>query len=406
MHWKLESQGLLHPGDSLARSPHYVSHEQVYGKLKERYNRQHGFGIKTEIVLPSSKSRATLITSEPQMVIQQLLIDPRVRPEDFLFNDKNDPFAPPSANLDYIADLNTGLSYLATWKKLITKPGKLILCPIVTYIDGAVTGQFVDLSITAVKIALRIHTSVAHKMPYLWGTIGCIPQPTKVKSGGQRELVDSGHHDGTISCFEMLNNEGRVLQEETKKRGKNAGKEVNALKTDSLQKAQDLYAMLDHIRTGLIKLQKEGLKWNLIYNGWTFNDVEFVFFVSFMRCDTDEADRLCSAYTNKTWNVKQLCRHWCCPTDQSDNIRAKFKMKTTKMIGKLVEKKDMEGLKRLSQHNLHNAFHRMRFGVHTDQGVHDACPLEMLHATLLGHFPGIRDSFFINVAQHQSQQRD
>jgi len=359
MRWKLESQGLLHPGESLAKSPHYIGREQVYRKLKERYNRLHGFGIKTEIVLPGSKSRATLITSELCMVIQQLLTDPRVRPECYLFNDKNEPFAPPPADLDYIADLNTGLSYLETWKKLITKPGKQILCPIVIYIDGAATGQFVDLPITAVKIALGIHTRVARETPYLWGAIGYIPQPTKVKSGGQRKLVDSGYHDGTIPYFEVLDNEGWVLEEETKKRGKKAAKDVNTKKTDALQKAQDLHAMLDHILAGLIKLQKEGLKWDLIYNGRTFNDVEFVFFVPFVRCDTDEADRLCGAYTNRTARVKQLCRYCCCPTDQSNNIRAKFKKKTPKMIGKLVEKRDTEGLKMLSQQNLNNAFHRL-----------------------------------------------
>jgi len=54
MRWKLESQGLLHPGESLAKSPHYISREQVCKKLKERYNRLHGFGIKTEIALPGS----------------------------------------------------------------------------------------------------------------------------------------------------------------------------------------------------------------------------------------------------------------------------------------------------------------------------------------------------------------
>jgi len=81
-------------------------------------------------------------------------------------------------------------------------------------------------------------------------------------------------------------------------RGKNAAKDVNTLKTDALQKAQDLHALLDHVLAGLIKLQKEGLKWDLIYNGQTFNDVEFVFFVPFMWCNADEADRLCGAYTN------------------------------------------------------------------------------------------------------------
>jgi len=33
MRWKLESQGLLHPGESLAKSPHFVSREQVHRKL-------------------------------------------------------------------------------------------------------------------------------------------------------------------------------------------------------------------------------------------------------------------------------------------------------------------------------------------------------------------------------------
>jgi len=60
------------------------------------------------------------------MVMQQLLTDPRVLPQGYLFNNKNDPFSPPSADFDYIADLNTGLSYLETWKKLITKLGKQI----------------------------------------------------------------------------------------------------------------------------------------------------------------------------------------------------------------------------------------------------------------------------------------
>jgi len=183
MRWKLESQGLLRPGES----PHCVSREQVHSKPKEGCNRQHGFGIKTEIVLPGNKSGAMLITGEPCMVMQQLPMDPRVRPKCCLFNDKNDPFAPPSANADCIADLNTGPSHPETWKKPMTEPSKQILCPIVIHIDGAAAGHFVDLPITAVKIALGIHTSVAREKPHLQGTIGCIPQPTKVKTGGQRE---------------------------------------------------------------------------------------------------------------------------------------------------------------------------------------------------------------------------
>jgi len=55
--------------------------------------------------------------------------------------------------------------------------------------------------------------------------------------------------------------DGCWLQEETKKRGtsKNAGQAINVLKMDSLQKAQDPHAALDHMLAGLMKLQKEGL---------------------------------------------------------------------------------------------------------------------------------------------------
>jgi len=177
MWWKLESQGLLHPGGSLAKSPHHISREQVHRRPKEHCNRAHGFGIKTEIVLPGSKSRALSIASELHMVMQQLPMDPRVRPERCLFNDKNNPFAPTAADSDHIADLNTGLSCLETWKKPMTKPGKQVLCPIVICIDGAAAGQFVDLPITAVKIALGICTRVAREKPHPAACKGQIREP-------------------------------------------------------------------------------------------------------------------------------------------------------------------------------------------------------------------------------------
>jgi len=63
-------------------------------------------------------------------------------PQGYLMFDE-DPFAPPSDELDYIADLNIGKSYLETHKKLITKPRKQILMPTPLYIDGAATGHFV-----------------------------------------------------------------------------------------------------------------------------------------------------------------------------------------------------------------------------------------------------------------------
>ena len=68
----------------------------------------------------------------------------------------NDPFAPPPATINEIGNINTGRAYTETYKKLITKPGKQVLFPVIFYIDGAATGHFVDLKITAVKFTFGI----------------------------------------------------------------------------------------------------------------------------------------------------------------------------------------------------------------------------------------------------------
>ena len=38
--------------------------------------------------------------------------------------------------------------------------------------------------------------------------------------------------------------------------------------------------------------------------------------------------------------------------------------------------------------------YRIRFGAHIECGIHGACPMEMLHALLLGIFKYVRDCLF------------
>jgi hypothetical protein len=54
----------------------------------------------------------------------------------------------------------------------------------------------------------------------------------------------------------------------------------------------------------------------------------------------------------------------------------------------------MDGLRALSQHPNDNVWHGLQFGAHSQEGVHGSCPLEMLHALLLGIFMYISDCFF------------
>jgi hypothetical protein len=382
MRWHLETVGRLNPRESLYKSPHFISRDKLYKELKIRYNRNLGYGNVTEIILPSTKAKVKIVWNESKMVIQSLLTDPRIQPEHYLwFND--DPLAVPPADLDYISDLNTGKSYTETYKKLITKPGKQVLCPIIIYTDAAATGQFVDNPITAVKIALGIHTRKAREQGLFWDIIGYIPSPTKVKSKGQRQLVDSGHADGAIPYYEMMDDEGEL------KASKKGNVEVH--------KSQDLHSMLDVILASLVRLFKNGLTWTLVYNGKVYKDLELVFYVPFIRCDTDEADKLCGSYTSRGKNVSQLCRYCMCPTMESDNEFAKYRKKTPEYIQKWVDKQDLVKLRELSQQCIENALYKVRFGAHSVQGVHGATPIEMLHAMLLGIFARVRDTFFFQV---------
>ena len=162
-------------------------------------------------------------------------------------------------------------------------------------------------------------------------------------------------------------------------------------------KAQDLHAMLHEILRNYVKLQASGFKWDLCYNDRCYKNVEFVLFTPFLKLDSDEAEKLCGKYTSRTGNVKCLCRYCECPTEDTDKPYARYPLKTTAKIKGMVEANDLEGLRDISQQKIHNAMYNLRFGSHNKQGVHGACPMEMLHAIDLGIFRYIRDSFFDQI---------
>jgi hypothetical protein len=89
-------------------------------KLRKRYNMAHKYAVPEAITLPFSKTRVTVWKKLARDNVQSILTDPRWKDEDFLYFE-DDPFAPPPDDLDYIGDINTGESYIQTYKRLITK---------------------------------------------------------------------------------------------------------------------------------------------------------------------------------------------------------------------------------------------------------------------------------------------
>ena len=377
MEWHLKTVGALHEHESLSG---YLRREKIFDSLKQRHNMDKHFNKQSQIVLPSSKAKVTIVKTKASMAIQQLLTDPRIRASDYLFFD-DDPFKPPQQNCK-IRDLNTGKAFCETYQKLITRPQQQVLLPTPFYIDGTVTGQFTALEISAVQISLGIFKRKARDRPYFWRTLGYIPHIEREKSGGKRMMVDSEHMDSAWAAQKLATTEGELLE--------GAGK---------VHPAQDFHTVLQDILESYVELQKTGFKWDLMHNGKLCKGVEFIPFVPFIKCDTKEADKFCASYGSRGHGVAQLCRYCECPTNESDNPKAHYRLKTVTKIKGLVARKDENALKNLSQQLIDNAWCAVRFGLHNKQGVHGACPMDMLHAMLLGIFKTVREEFFVQLGE-------
>jgi hypothetical protein len=351
--------------------------EKVFNYLFDRYNMSKNLNIIREITLPSSRARAKIITNSFGWCLQSLLTDPRIVDDDYLFFD-DDPLAHPPNNLDYISDINTGKAYTESYKKYITNPSQQVLLPFIFYIDGAATGQFADLPVTPLRFTLGIFRRKSRDRPHFWRTIGYVPVVNGDKSRGARRFHESGHVDSLIKC--VANEEG-------------------VFGGDNIDKAQDLHSILSILLEEYQIIQERGFQWDLVYKGKTYKYIEFVPYVHIIKCDTEEADRLAGKYTSRTAGVGTLCRYCCCPTQCSDDPLADYPRKTVPMIKSLIENKEEEKLKGISQQLIKNAWYPIRFGAHNDEGVHGAAPLEMLHALLLGIFKYVRDCFFEQVGE-------
>ena len=252
------------------------------------------------------------------------------------------------------------------------------------YIDAAVTGQFVDLPITSVKISLGIFTQKAREKEHMWKTLGYLPSYSAGESIGKRIMLKSEHMDSKI-----YENRTQLQSEEG-----NVGDQHH----DAV-KAQDLHSMLAIVLESYIELQKEGFIWDLVYKNKVYSNIHFVLFTPFLKLDTEEAEKLCGSYTVRNNKVSQLCRYCECPTEECDNPYAKYPMKKAHKIQALIDADNTAKLKELSQQKIENACYKLRFGMHNKQGVHGSCPMEMLHQLYLGIFKYVCDAFFGQIGK-------
>jgi hypothetical protein len=279
---------------------------------------------------------------------------------------------------------------------MITHDRQVLLpCPL--YIDGAVTGQFSDLPITAVKMSLGIHKRETRDKEHAWKEFGWIPQVRKERARGKKLFKESGHLDSQDVI--VMDGEGDTADE--------GGSETDDQdEEDGAVKAQDFHTILSVILESFVNLQRTGFVWDLVYNGKLYRNIEFVIYVPFIKCDTEEADVLCGKYLTRTKNVKHVCRYCHCPMAKADDPRAKYPMKTQPEIQNLVQKGNLGRLQQISQQNIKNAWYDVVFHKANERGIHGACPSEMLHAILLGIFKYLREIFFVVMGKYSQMAED
>ena len=360
------------------------SREKMIQKLYARYNMKGLIPKEKQLYLPYSKRTVSMVYFDASEVFASLLSCPILNKDElYMFHDKQDPFAKPCVASD-LGDINTGRCYLKTYDALVKRKGVDMILPSILAMDKTQVDTYGRLQMepitishgllkhsarskpTAMRILGYINHSAAHKPPPASKKWDCdtLPKGTVIAPAPLKPFSD-------VSWPTYLLNEMHM--------------QIKFILEES----------------GFIRLQEKGFYWKLQYAGKTFPVVMHPY-IPFIIGDTEGHDRLCGHYTARFKTVKQLCRVCECPTLQSGYSKVNFPHRKPRVIDRLVRYRDLEGLKSISQHYLHNGFTGVRFGLHNDRGIFGACPGEMLHLISLGWFKYCLDAFSAQAGGPQS----
>ena len=363
----------------------YIGRKPLIKRLEKRYNLQ-GKGPQEKVVrLPFSREVVRISVFDAEDCLVQLLTNPLLTANDFDFFD-DDPLAGPPQDSLFVGNINTGAGYEATYEALVKGPNEQVM-GVLFYIDGAVTGQFSDLPVTAVKISLTCLTRVARLKEHAWAVLGYIPTIRHSEGRGKKVFKESGHLEA--EDIEIFDGEGEKVDQD--------GTEDDQEEELTNVKAQDFHYMLKIILSSFKKLQDTGFVWDMMHKGQASPGILYHLYVPIVRCDTEEADTLCAKYKSRGRHVAHICRQCHCPTLLASDHRQTFPMKTQPRIEKLIKGQKIEQLRAISQHYVSNAWYNIRFNQLNDRGIHGATPSEMLHALQLGIFKYTRDILFEQI---------
>ena len=382
-----------------------VSSDNLHKYLIKRYNLADTMPIELRTRLPYSEATVDIVTHNCTAQTVDLITDPRIAEEDYLFFD-GDPRNGPPEEWTTVGDINTGRAYRETYKKLIepepiTPDGRIkVLNGYVLYLDACVTGHFGGLSMEILKFSSTLLNANARKKDWAWRNLGYV-QTVLPQAGQAAELISGSQHvdaakylqqarvtddsdiptpffDSSLYCNDIDDPECEEVEEED-------------LPEIALQ---DLHKMLQVILSSYKEMENAGgIPFDKWHNGELLR-LQLIPFIILVRVDGVEADKLCGHYGPKTKNIKCICRQCICPTNKSDQAYRNDALKTQFMIQHYIKTNNLEKLQKISQHPIWNAFYELRFGLHNNHGIHQATPLDHLHWLLLGQNKYGRNSLF------------
>ena len=398
-----------------------IAAETLHKTLVERYYLGPTLPIEKTTTLPHSGETVHITCHDAKAMEADLLCDPRLTDEDYLFHN-DDPYADPPEEWTTVGDVNTGLAHRKTWEKLIqpdpyTPCGrKKILCPHIIYFDATPTGHFGNLSLEIVKFTIGLLKGKTRNLSHAWRNLGYIRKLAKRGKKAAGNITGSKHVDANCYVKDPNHRKKRFMQVgrtgpdfdwELYSQGGNGrsqgGGRRKKKKTPSI-KPQDFHAILQTILESYKTLEDEGgLPWDLRYKGKLYH-LLLVPYILFVKADSVEANKACGLYGSNLEGVKCLCRICCIPAEQTDQpyIEPEPERKTQDMILDLVKqgtKQSRQKLKELSQNEIWNCFYRHRFGLHNKAGIHGATPMEALHWIQLNLYKYNREALFTQTGE-------
>ena len=169
-------------------------------------------------------------------------------------------------------------------------------------------------------------------------------------------------------------------------------------------KHQDFHSQLKEIFSSVKKCQqKGGFMWNLRYRG-KLHHVRMIPVIALVVGDAQGNHKLTGMY-GKFMGVGRVNHSCDCEWKDTDNPNIKCNFVKASYVKRLCLENNLEELKKLSQHQICNAFDSVQLGVH-DAGINALMPSEILHQLFLGIFQYTLTCFFDEYSQKALSRMD